>query len=86
MAESGDRPPWADIDNPFFTKLPVVLMARAVRRIGTEEVYTPDTQSVRVWGRIKANRAEPGGRKDQDFINGTGAIEQMRNLDDLAPY
>lgn len=86
MAESDDRPAWADIENPFFSNVPVVLMARAVRRIGTEEVYTPDTQSHRVWARIKANRAMPDGRKDQDFINGTGAIEQMRNLDDLAPY
>ena len=86
MAEEATKPEWEEMDNPFFTRLPVVFMARSVRRKGTEEVYTPDTQLKRVWARVKGSRALPNGRLDQDFLNGTGAISQIRNLDDLLPY
>lgn len=80
------KPEWEEMENPFFQRMPVVLMARAVRRLGGEEVYTPDTKSKRVWGRMKASRAAPNGRKDQDYITATGSLAQLRNLDDLAPY
>ena len=64
--------------------VPVVIIARAVRRVGNEEITTPDTQVRRVWGRLKNHRAYPPVRPDDDLLNANGAISKLRGMDDLA--
>ncbi len=69
--------------NPFLSNVPVVIIARAVRRVGDEEIATPDTQVRRVWGRLKNHRAYPPVRPDDDLLNANGAARKLRGLDDL---
>lgn len=64
--------------------MPVVIIARAVRRVGGDEITTPDTQTRRAWGRIKNHRVYPPARPDDDLLNANGAISKLRGLDDLA--
>lgn len=69
--------------NPFLSNIPVVIIARAVRRVGNEEVTTPDTQVRRVWGRFKNNRTHPPARPGDELLDANGAIRKLRELDDL---
>ena len=63
--------------------MPVVIIARAVRRVGNEEITTPDTQVQRVWGRLKNNRTHPPVRPGDEILDANGAIRKLRGLDDL---
>ena len=69
--------------NPFLSNVPVVFIARAVRRVGNEEITTPDTQVRRVWGRIKNSRTHPPARPGDELLDANGAIRKLRGLDDL---
>jgi len=71
--------------NPFLSNVPVVFIARAVRRVGNEEITTPDTQARRVWGRIKNHRVHPMARPNDELLDANGAIRKLRGLDDLTP-
>ena len=75
-----------DLDNPFLSNLPQVIIARAVRQIGSEAVTTPDTACRRIWCRVGNHRVLPPVRPMEEIAEASGALGRYRGLDKLQPY
>lgn len=74
------------LDNPFLSNLPQVIIARAVRQVGSETVVTPDTACRRIWCRIGNHRVLPPMRPTEDISEANGTLGRSRGLGDLQAY
>ena len=72
--------------NPFLSNLPIVFIARSVRKVGNETITTPDTSSKRIWGRVGNHRVIPVIRSDDEIINASGTLSQSYGLDKIKTY
>lgn len=77
---------WSKQDNPFFAQLPIVHIARAVRKLGDDEVTTPDTQCHRVFSRVRNHRVDMNVMDGPDLLAQRGSLAMQHSYYDLLPF
>lgn len=77
---------WSLQDNPFFAQMPTVHIARAVRKLGEDEVTTPDTQCSRMFARVRNHRVDMNVMNGPDLLGQKGAIAQPHSYYDMLPF
>lgn len=77
---------WSRQDNPFFAQIPVVHIVRAFRKLGDDEVTTPDTQCMRVFGRVRNHRVDMHVMDGPDLLSQKGTLAQPVSFEDMLPF
>lgn len=77
---------WSKQDNPFFAQMPVVHIARAVRKLGDDEITTPDTECQRVFSRVRNHRVDMNVMNGPDLLSQKGSLAQSHSFYELLPF
>lgn len=77
---------WSKQDNPFFTHMPVVHIARAVRRLGDDEVTTPDIQCTRVFARTRGHRVDMNVMNGPEILSRKGTMATEHSFYNMLPF